>query len=111
MCGQVNDLPHHTQSFYSENHLDGCAGNIECSESNFQNDSDIRVPISQELKLDGDKGKSSNNRYQLGSPPEDDKIRKNRNMKRQVDWHWINACIGNVSYLFLSNLVEHGLYF
>ncbi|KAL5282955.1 ZRANB1 family protein [Megaselia abdita] len=95
MCGQMNELPHHNQIVYSENHIDGCAG-IVSAEMNLKNIKDIRVPITKELQIDGDKAKSSNNRYQLGSPPDDEQLRNNRIMKRQVDWHWINACIGIV---------------
>lgn len=99
MCGQVNDLPHQTQSLNSENYIDGCAGIV--STDNFKNESDTRASISQELKLDCDKRKSSNKRFQLGSPPDDEIIRKNRNTKRQVDWHWINACIGTNFIIFV----------
>lgn len=101
MCGQVNNLEPQFETPYSENYIDGGAG-VVSTENNFKNDSDIEALITPELRLDCDKEKSSNNCFQLGSPIDDDIFKKKQNRKRQVDWHWVNACIGMNFYFFFS---------
>lgn len=93
MCGHINSNSYRNQSRYVDQNIDGCSGIVSNDIKKIGEESKIAV-LSQELTDVGDSEKSLNNRFKLGSTTEDETKNKGKNLKRQVDWHWINACIG-----------------